>query len=71
MEKISFVYEIEIISFYRDISKDAEKKIDISGYSKNDDWLLPIGNNKKVIGRMKDELGGDVCVQKSEQKVRS
>ena len=54
----SFVYEIETEDFYRDIAKDVKKRFDTSGYSKDDNRPLPIGENKKVIGLMKDELGG-------------
>ena len=51
------VYEIETEDFYRDIAKDVEKMFDTSGYSKGDNRPLPIGKNR-VIGLMKDELGG-------------
>ena len=46
----SFVYEIETEDVYRDIAKDVEKKFDTSGYSKDDNRPLPIGENKKVSG---------------------
>ena len=56
----SFVYEIETEDFYRDIAKDVEKRFDTSGYSKDENRPLPIRENKKVIGLMKDELGGKI-----------
>ena len=34
------------------------KWFDTSNYDKNDTRPLPIGINKKVIGKLKDELGG-------------
>ena len=58
MDTDSFVYEIETEDFYKDIAKDVEKRSDTNGYSKDDNRPLPIGINKKVIGLMKDELGG-------------
>ena len=40
-----------------------EKRFDTSGYSKDDNRPLPIGENKKVIGLMKDELGGKIMTE--------
>ena len=40
-----------------------EKRFDTSGYSKDDSRPLPIGENKKVIGLMKDELGGKIMTE--------
>ena len=60
MDTGSFVYEIETEDFYRDIAKAVEKRFDTSGYSKNKNSPLPIGKNKKVIGLMKDKLGGKI-----------
>ena len=63
MDTDSFVYEIETEDFYRDIAKDVKKRFDTSGYSKDDNRPLPIGINKKVIGLMKDELGGKIMTE--------
>ena len=41
---------------YKDIAEDAETKFDNPNYELN--RLLPKRKNKKVIGVMKDELGG-------------
>ena len=60
MDTDSFVYEIETEDFYRDIAKDVKKMFDTCGYSKDDKRALPTGENKKVIGLMKDELGGKI-----------
>ena len=63
MDTDSFVYEIETKDFYSDIAKYVEKRFDTSGYSKDDNRPLPIGENKKVIGLMKDELGGKIMTE--------
>ena len=63
MDTDRFVYEIENEDFYRDIANDVEKRFDTSGYSKDDNRPLPIGENKKVIGLMKDELGGKIMTE--------
>ena len=60
MDPDRFVYEIKTHDFYRDIAVDMEKRFDTSGYSKDDNRPLPIGKNKKVIGLLKDELGGKI-----------
>ena len=59
----SFVHEIEAEDFCRNIPKDVKKRFDTSGYSKNDNRPLPIGENKKEIGLMKDELGGKIMTE--------
>ena len=59
----SFVYEIETEDFYKDIAEDVKKSFDTSGYSKDDNRPLPIGENKKVIRLMKDELGGKIMTK--------
>ena len=68
MDTGGFVYEIEAKDFYRDIAKGLEKglyreRFNTSGYSKDDNRPLPIGENKKVIGLMKDELGGKIMTE--------
>ena len=57
MDTDSFVYDIETNNFYKDIADDVEARFDTSGYC---DRPLPVGKNKKVIGLMKDELGGEI-----------
>ena len=63
MDTDSFVYEIGTEDFYRDIAKDVKKRFDTSGYSKDDNRPLSIGENKKVIGLMKDEFGGKIMTE--------
>ena len=58
MDTDSYVYDIRTEDFYNDIADDVETRFDTSAYSNN--RPLPIGKNKKVIGLMKDELGGGI-----------
>ena len=57
----SFVMHIKINDFYKDIASDVESKFDTSNYEVN--RPLPTGKNKKVIGLMKDELGGKIITE--------
>ena len=59
----SFVYEIKTEDFCRGIAKDMKKRFDTSEYSMDDNRLLPIGENKKVIGLMTDELGKKIMTE--------
>ena len=54
----SLIYSIRTEDFYADIADDVEARFDTSGYVP--DRPLPVGKNKKVIGLMKDELGGEI-----------
>ena len=54
----SFVYNIKTEDFHKDIAGDVKSRFDTSGYV--DNRPLPTGKNKKVIGLMKDELGGEI-----------
>ena len=61
MDTDSFVLNIKTKDFYKDISQDVNKRFDTSNYTF--DRPLPTGINKKVIGLMKDELGGDIITE--------
>ena len=63
MDRDSLVYDIKTEDFYEDIANDVEARFDTSGYSKTDFKPLPIGLSKKVIGLMKDELGGKIMTE--------
>ena len=63
MDIDSLVYDIKTEDFYTDITGDVEERFDMSGYDKEDTRPLPIGKNKKVIGLMKDELGGAIMTE--------
>ena len=57
----SFIMNIKTEDFYKDIANDVEKRFDTSNYEVN--RTLPTGKNKKVIGLMKDELGGKIITE--------
>ena len=63
MDTDSLMYHIRTEHFYEDIAEDIKERFDMSGYSKEDARPLPIGLNKKVIGLMKDELGGKIMTE--------
>ena len=61
MDTDSLIYDTETDDFYKDIAEDVKDRFDTSGY--NPDRPLPVGLNKKVIGLMKDELGGEIMTE--------
>ena len=61
MDTDSFVVNIKTKDFYKDISQDVNKRFDTSSYTFDRPSLT--GINKKVIGLMKDELGGDIITE--------
>ena len=63
MDTDSLIYNIKTEDFYADIMDDVEEMFDTSGYDKKDTRPLPIGKNKKVIGFMKDKLGGKIMTE--------
>ena len=63
MDTDSLVYDIKTEDVYEDIANDVEARFDTSGYSKTDFRPLPNGLNKKVMGLMKDELGGKIMTE--------
>ena len=61
MDTDSFIIHIKTEDVYEDIADDVEKRLDTSNYEVN--RPLPAGKNKKVIGLMKDELGGKIMIE--------
>ena len=61
MDMDSFVMSIKTNGFYKDIVYDVEKRFDTSNYEGN--RPSPTGKNKKVIGLMKDKLGGKIITE--------
>ena len=60
MNTDSFVINIFTEDSFEDINNDVERFLDTSNYDENDRRPLPIGVNKKVIGIVKDKLGGKI-----------
>ena len=61
MDTDSFIMNIKTEDFHKDIANDVEKRFDTSNHEVN--RPLPTGKNKKVIGLMKDELGGKIITK--------
>ena len=61
MDTDSFVMHIKTNDFYKDIAGDVGNRFDTSNNEAN--RPLPTGKNKKVIGLMKDELGGKIITE--------
>ena len=61
MDTDSFVINIKTKDYYKDMAQDVQERFDTSNYSF--DRPLPKGKNKKVIGLMKDELGGGIITE--------
>ena len=57
----SFIAYIKIDDIYKNIAEDVETRFDTSNYEL--DRPFPKGKNKKVIGLMKDELGGKIMTK--------
>ena len=61
-----FIVYIKADDIYKDNAKDVETRFDTSNYElecNSIDRPLPNGKNKKVIGSMKDELGGKIMTK--------
>ena len=61
MDTDSFIMNIKTNDFYEDIANHVENRFDTSNYEVN--RPLPMGKNIKVIGLMKDELGGKIITE--------
>ena len=61
MDTDSFIINVKTEDFYKDISEKVIERFDTSNYIY--DRPLPIGVNKKVLGLMKDELGGGIITE--------
>ena len=58
MDTDSLVYHIKTEDFYSDKAKDVPERFDTSAH--RSDRPLPVGLKKKVIGLIKDEMGGEI-----------
>ena len=73
MDTDSLIYNIKTKDFYADIVDDVQTSFDMSGYNRDGYCVtgtarqshcpLPVGLNKKVIGIVKDELGGAIMTE--------
>ena len=61
MDTESLNMNIKTKDFYKDIARNVEERFDTSNYGV--DRPLPKGKNKKIIGLMKDELGGGIITE--------
>ena len=61
MHTDSFTMNIKKEDVYKDIANDIERRFDTSNYEV--DRPLSTGKNKKVIGLMKDEIGGRIITE--------
>ena len=56
----SLVIYIKTEDFFEDIASDVERWFDTSKYDENDKRPLSIGENKRALGFLKDELAGKI-----------
>ena len=63
MDTDSFIIHIRTEDFYKDIADDAKTFFNTSNYGEDEKRPLPKGMNKKVIGLMKDQLGGKIVIE--------
>ena len=66
MDTDSFIVYIKTDDIYKDIAENVETRLDTSNFEleyNSVDRLLPKGKNKKVIGLMRDELGGKILTK--------
>ena len=61
MNTNSFIFHVKSEDIYKDISGDVKKGFYTSNYEV--DRPLPIGQNKKGLGLMKDKLGGKIITK--------
>ena len=61
MDTDSFIMNIKTNDFYEDIANNVENRFDTTNYEVN--RPLPMGKYQKIIGLMKDELGGKIITE--------
>ena len=68
MDTDSFIIYVETDDFCSDISNDVNKQFNTSNYSKDINRPLEKGQTKKVIRKLKDELGviimNELCIHR-------
>ena len=63
MDTDNFIVHIETEDFYEDIASNVDKWFGTSAYNEDNNRPLPIGKNKKVIGKFKDEMNGKIMIE--------
>ena len=63
MDTDNFIIHSKTEDFYKDIADDLEKRFDTSNCDEDDKRPVTIGENKKVIGLFKGELGGKIILE--------
>ena len=63
MDANSFIINVKTEDVNEDIADDVEKRFGTSNYETALNRPLPTEKNKKVIGPMKDELGGKIMTE--------
>ena len=61
MDRDIFIVYMKTDEIYKDIAENGETRLDTSNYES--DGPLPKGQNKNVIGLMKDELGRKIMTR--------
>ena len=61
MDTDSLIYHIKTEDFYAEIADDVQTRFNTSGYIPNRPLLISL--DKKVIGLMKDKLGGAIMTE--------
>ena len=59
----SFIIYIVTEDYFKDTTGDVKRWFHTSNYDENDKRPLPIGENKKELGFLKDKLGGKIMVE--------
>ena len=59
MDTDRFMFHVKMGDVYNDIAEEVEKRLDTSNFDV-DRPSLPMGKNLKLIGLMKDKLGGQI-----------
>ena len=61
MDTDSYILHLKTDKIYKQIAEDCETRFDTSNYEFQ--RQLPKGKNKKVIGLIKNELGGNIMIE--------
>ena len=66
MDTHGVIIHIKTENVYEDIANDVEKRLDISSYAIECNFIegpLPTGKNKKVVGLMREKVGGQIITE--------